>query len=281
MKSSSLVEVCAEDEGRARDGPESEFGALLVVGVGGLARLIFAGMWAEVALGEHVRIGPVAGFDVRSPLGDAVEFVAESEGIFGWRFLREGPAVPVIVGDAPHLRVLCDFGGVGELGRAGRKAEHDRAAGFADGFGDLANFGGAVGVVADAVDLDVVEAPVGVELEHGVVVGLAGCVVGDAPVALVPWAGGLLIGCVGGVEAGAGDGEILRDYLAGNSAHDVDAELEALSVDPVGEGLESRIVGGGREAGGVGDEDSVFIPDIFASFECGAEGILACTSLRR
>ncbi len=83
-----------------------------------------------------------------------------------------------------------------------------------------------------------------------------------------------MIGCVGCVETGAGDGEVLRDYLAGDSAHDVDAEFEALGVDPIGEGLESRIVCGGGEAGGVGDEDSVFIPDIFASFECGAEGIL-------
>ena len=98
----------------------------------------------------------------------------------------------MVVGDAPHLRVFGDFGGVIELGGAGRKAEHDGAAGFADGFGDLADFGGAVGMIADAVDLDVVEAPVGVELEHGVVVGLPGGVVGDAPVALVPRTRGLL-----------------------------------------------------------------------------------------
>ena len=99
----------------------------------------------------------------------------------------------MVIGDAPHLRVLCDLGGIGKLRGAGREAEHDGAAGFTDGFGDLANLSGAIGMVADAVDLDVVESPIGVELEHGVVVGLTGGVIGDAPVALIPRAGGLLM----------------------------------------------------------------------------------------
>ena len=78
-----LCEVGAEDEGRAGDGPESEFGAHLIVGVGGLAGLILAGMRAEVAFRKHVGIGPVAGLDVGRPLGDAIEFIAKAEGIFG------------------------------------------------------------------------------------------------------------------------------------------------------------------------------------------------------
>jgi hypothetical protein len=129
-------------------------------------------------------------------------------------------------------------------------------------------------VVADAIDLDVVETPAGIELEHGVVVGLTGCVVGYAPVALIPGAGRLLVGCVGGVEAGTGDGQVLRDDLARNATDDVDAEFESLHVDPVGERFESRVIGGGRKAGGVGDEDAVLIPEVFASFERGGEGIL-------
>src|SRR5207237_7660096 len=106
-----------------------------------------------------VRIGPAAGFDVGRPLRDAVEFVAKAKGIFRGCCVREGPTVPVVVGDAPHLRVLRDFGGLIYLGWSGGEAEDDGAAGFADGFGNLTNLAGAIGMVADAVDLDVVESP--------------------------------------------------------------------------------------------------------------------------
>ena len=51
----------------------------------------------------------------------------------------------------------------------------------------------------------------------------------------------MLVGGVGGVEIGSGDGQVLLDDLAGNAANDVDAELEALRVDPVGEGFESGV----------------------------------------
>ena len=106
----------------------------------------------------------------------------------------------MVVGDAPHLRVLCDLGRVLERGGSGRKAEHDGPAGFADGCGDLANLGGPVGMGGDAIDLEKIDAPGCVELEHGIVIGLAGGVVFDAPVALVPRAGRCGVGGVGGVE---------------------------------------------------------------------------------
>ncbi len=114
--------------------------------------------------------------------------------------MRECPSIPVIVGDAPELRVFLHRDGVVELGWAGRKAEHDGSSGFADGLGDLANFRGAIGVVADAVDLDVVESPIGIELEHRVVIGLAGGGVAHSPIALIPGAGGTGVGGVDGVE---------------------------------------------------------------------------------
>ena len=187
----------------------------------------------------------------------------------------------MVVGDAPHLRVFGDLGGVLELGGAGREAEHDGAAGFADGFGDLANLGGAVGVVGDAVDLEEVEAPGGVEAKHGVVVGLAGGVVLDAPVAFVPRAGRCGVGGVNGVEGRAGDGQIGGDDLAGNAADDVDAELEALRVEPVGERFESGAVGRGGEASGGGDQETVGVPDDICARRLMSARGWPCTSLRR
>ena len=138
---------------------QSEFGALLVMRQAGLAQFTPTGMRAEPALGEHVGVRPVAGVGVGIPLREAIEHVADAHGEFAAGLAREGPAVPVIVGDAPHLRVFGNFSSMLDLGWAGREREHDGAAGFANGFGDLADFSGAVGVVGNAVDFEEVEAP--------------------------------------------------------------------------------------------------------------------------
>src|SRR3984957_8238513 len=100
--------------------------------------------------------------------------------------MRKGPGIPVVVSDAPHLRVLGNLGGVLDLRRTVRKREHDGAAGFANGFRDLANLSGAVGMVGNAIDFEEVEAPGCVEAKHGIVISLACGVIFNAPVAGVP-----------------------------------------------------------------------------------------------
>ncbi len=76
------------------------------------------------------------------------------------------------------------------------------------------------------------------------------------------------------MEAGAGDGQVLLYDLAGDAADDMDAEFESLGVNPVGERLESGVVGGSGETRGIGNEDAVLIPEIFAGLEGAAEGVL-------
>ena len=87
-----------------------------------------------------------------------------------------------------------------------------------------------------------------IKLQHGVVVGLACGIVLDAPVALIPGAGRCGVGGVGGMELRACDGQIGCDHLAGNAAHDVNAKLESLRVQPIGERLESGAIGGRRDS---------------------------------
>src|SRR6185503_7141194 len=237
-------------------------------------------MWAEVALRKHIGIGPVAGFDIGSPSGNAVEFVVQADGEFACsRFVFKSPAVPVIVSDAPQLSVLGNFCSVFKLRRSGREAEHDWASGLANGFGDLPNFGGTVGMVADAVDLDVIEAPIGIEFQHGVVVSLACFVVLDAPVALIPRAGRSQVGRVFRMELGAGNGQVLFDDLAGYSANDVDAESESEGMDPVGERLEPCAHDGGRKALAVGNENAVLIPDVLFALDRLCERVLHVPTL--
>ncbi len=50
-------------------------------------------------------------------------------------------------------------------------------------------------------------------------------------------------------------------------------------MNPVSEGLETCVIGGIGEARRVGDEDAVLIPEIFASLEGAAEGVLHIPAL--
>lgn len=78
-----------------------------------------------------------------------------------------------------------------------------------------------------------VDAPGCVLAEERVVPGLPGGVVAHAPVGGVPWARVAGVGHVRGVEAAALDGQVAPHALAGDAAHDVDAEVEPLFVDPI------------------------------------------------
>ena len=103
--------------------------------------------------------------------------------------------------------------------------------------------------------------------------GLARCVVGDTPVVFVPWAGRARVGGIDGVKGRPGDGQVVFDNLTGNAAHDVDAELEAFGVDPVGERLESGAVGRGREAANGRNENAVGVPDVLAGLDLVGERV--------
>ena len=82
----------------------------------------------------------------------------------------------------------------------------------------------------------------GVQLQHRVVISLPGRIVLHAPVALVPRAGAGGVGRIHGMKARPRNGQIRRHHLAWNPAHNMDAELQPLRMNPVGQRLESRPV---------------------------------------
>jgi hypothetical protein len=133
-------------------------------------------------------------------------------------------------------------------------------------------------MVGDAVDFEIVDAPSGVLLEQGVVPGLAGGSVADAPVCEVPWAGVRFVGDVLGMEAAAGDREVSRDGLAGDSADDVNAELETERMDLRTQRREAGVATtaeGRGEARGNGDIAAVCVELVGEVLGCGAlQGIL-------
>ena len=266
-------EVAAEDERRTRYGPERELGALLVLCFARLSRLAPSGVGPEPAFREHVGVGPTAGAGVHEPFRQAIEFAHDSKGPFITGLVGKTPSIPVVVGNAPHLRVLRNLGRVSNVCGAWREAQNNGAAGFADGFGDLADLCGPVRIVGDAVDLEKIQAPMRIKLQHGVVVGLACGIVLDAPVALIPGAGRCGVGGVGGMELRACDGQIGCDHLLGNATHDVNAKLQSLRVQPIGERLESGAIGGRRIARRDGNQKAVAVPEILFLFEGLARGI--------
>ena len=146
-------------------------------------------------------------------------------------------------------------------------------AGLADGRGDLANLGRPVGIVGDAVDLEKIHAPVRIELQHGVVVGLPGGIVLDAPVAIVPGAGRCGVGGIGGKELRARDGQIGCDHLPRNTTDDVNAKLEPLRVQPVSERLESGAIGSRGKSVRRWNQQTIAVPKVLFLLDGFAGGV--------
>ena len=144
-----------------------------------------------------------------------------------------------------------------EVRRTGRQAEHDRPAALPDRGRDHPDLRGLVRVVGDAIDLEEIDSPAGVEADRGIVEGLASGIVADAPIAVVPAAGVGSIGRVRRVKIASGDRRVLLDRAARNSTHDVNSELQSLAVNPVGERLEPRASGCRGEAVERRDQPSV------------------------
>src|ERR1700678_2708604 len=103
------------------------------------------GRGGKGADGKHIFVWPGAWPYVAAPVNEAAEGLEGAHGKFPLALLRNvRPDIPMVVGDAPHLGVLGNFGGVIQGRRARRKTEHDGAACLLDSRGDLANFTGLV-----------------------------------------------------------------------------------------------------------------------------------------
>src|SRR5579863_7113636 len=185
-------QIAAHHERRAEHAPESEQGALLLVGEASVARLAPAGSGAEMAERKHVCIGPMARLGEWGPFSGAGKLVADTLRIFGSAM----PKIPDVVGDAPHLRVTAQFGDFIHGRFAGRKTEDDGPAGLAHREAEHANFVALVRMAGDAIRFDEVHAPIGIKLSNRVVIGLAGVTRGHAEIVGIP---GAEIGFVRGV----------------------------------------------------------------------------------
>ncbi len=237
-----LGHVRAEDERGPRDRPQREAQALFVVREVGRTREL------DDAEREHVGVRPGALDAVGFPAVQAPEHAAEGF-----------PAVPEVVGDAPHIGVFVGVRAVLDRGVAGGEAEDDRAAALVDGLADAFDLGGGVWA-GQVVDLDEVESPLGELLEHGIIVFLrAGFAHVHAVHVLVPRAGTAHVHDVLRVVVRALHLRILADRLTRDAAHEVHADLQAAFVHVVGERLQALAVLRGRETFGGGDEAAVFV----------------------
>ena len=237
-------------------------------------------MRPEPPLRQHIGIWPVALLRIGEPLGQPVEHIPHAEGPLAVTGLvGKRPAIPMVVGDAPHLRIFGHFAAVLKLRRSRRKAQHHRPARLANRRGNLANLGGPVRVVADAVHLDVIQPPARIELQHRIVISLSGFVVLDPPVAVVPGTGIRGVRRVRRMKLRPRDGQILLDRLARNPAHNMNAELQPLLMHPVSQRLEARPVRRRWEAAGNRNLDSIRVQQIFLLSQIGSQGILHVPTL--
>ena len=131
-------------------------------------------------------VGPMAGARVGRPVLRALELGVEG-----------GPVVPEVVGDPPQVGVSFGVLGLLQRRRPGRHAEHDRPARRVDRLADQLDLFVVIGP-GEVVDLDVIDAPGGVEGHHGVVILVRAGAIGfdrvivAEPAALVTLAGTLV-----------------------------------------------------------------------------------------
>ena len=268
-------QIRAQNQRGPCNGPQRELGPLLILRQPRLPWFAPPRMRPQPPFRQHVRVGPVARFRIREPLGQPVEFVAQAEGkLVVAGFAGEAPGVPVIVRDAPHLRIFSYLGRMFQLGRPRRKTQHDRPACLPNRQRNLANLGRPVRMVADAVYLDIVQPPSSILQQHGIVVGLPGRIVPHAVIAIVPGASLRSVARVSRVKARPRDGQILPDHLLRNSAHNMDAELQPLGMNPVGQRLEPRSIRRRGKAVRGRNLNSVAVKDIFPCLQLVGEGVL-------
>ncbi len=230
-------QVAADHERAAAHAPQGEQRSALVGGQAAVAVVAALGAQADVAEREHVGVGPVAGGLERRPAGQACELLVDVL-----------PAVPQVVGDAPHLGVAAQEVHVaGGYPAAGRQRQRDLTPVFGFGFGDGAMVGGDfVGMERGlhVVDLEEVESPGGELVDLRVVPGLcAGMVLVQAVVVRVPDAYVVEVGDVAGRVRGTEHRQVVLDGDAWDAAHHVHAEFQAERVHLFGDRPETAAVG--------------------------------------
>ena len=155
-----------KDQRRTEDRPQGQHGLLFVGREAGVPWLTEP--HADTAQRQHVAVRPAAGADMTLP------DLAAGKHVF-----QQGPVIPEIVGDAPHVGVLAQVPCLFHRRGAGRKAQHDRASAAVDGPADhfdlmrrriSAGFGHAG--VGDVVHFHQIHAPGGVQFKKTVVICL-------------------------------------------------------------------------------------------------------------
>src|SRR5579859_5377338 len=102
---------------------------------------------------QHVGIRPASIAALPDPRLQPFKNIPHAHGeivLFGW-LVHETPAIPDVVGDAPHLGIPADLGAMRRLGWTGREAEYDRPACLVDGCRDLADLTRLVGMIGNAI----------------------------------------------------------------------------------------------------------------------------------
>src|ERR1051326_7745402 len=140
------------------------------------------------------------------------------------------PDVPDVVRDSPHLCVLAHLIQFFNRSRSGRKTQNDRAAALVESLPDHSDVGSAVRTTADAVHLNKINTPSGIEFSDGIVISL-GLWLGRvrAKIVEVPGTGVGNICARIGCRGRSFDWYFVHDRLLGNTAQNVDTKLEHMS----------------------------------------------------
>jgi len=273
-----IGQLAAKHKRRTENRPQRQHGALLGAGQKRVAleNAVLAAANGDMADRKHIAIREAAVRYVRTPVAAAHE-----------HFSNIFPAVPEIVGNAPHIGVFAQVVRLFHHGRSGRKTQHNIAAAMLNCCGDHFDFFSAGIVVilidtavnhADVIYLDEIDAPRSVQLEQRVVIGLCADGNGIKTVHIrVPGADRSRVSNITRMNTGTLDGYVFCNRLTRNAAHDVNAEFQSLAVNVVSNRFEAfSVCGGGKTIWG-GHQTAVFV---HAELSKGVIGGRICGRLR-
>ena len=200
--------------------------------------------WPQISERQHIGIRPVSRLRLPCPLRDVGKLISQTLRII----YGAVPQIPDVVRDAPHLGIFAHLFDLLQGCRPRRQTERNRPAGFGEGCAQHSNFIGFVGTAADAIHLDQVHVPTGVQLRNRIVVGLRSRLrTVNAVVVEVPGTGIGSVCRVGRVERRSLDRQIFLHRLFRNAAQNMDAKFQAKRVDVIRQRLEASVIRRGRK----------------------------------
>ena len=243
--------LSANHQRGAHHAPERHHGPLLCLGeIGPVSPGMDRIALPQCPHRKHVRIRPVSRAGMDAPFFRPLKHCKE-----------QGPLIPEIVRNPPHIGVFLEMLRLFKRRRSGREAEHNVVSRLPAGFGDNLNFPPASRILpCDVITFDKINAPLRIHPKNGAIIGSGRRMIRMQSVHIrIPCTDIRGIGRLpAGIRASRYRATEMRRH-SGESPHDMDAKLQPQAVDHLRQRFKSLAILCTREPIDCRLQASVFI----------------------